>query len=265
VILPDTTLELTSFHVNSAVPVILDQYIFVFTGILQGVSCEEAQEMVPFLGGRVTGSVSGKTDYSVSGDEMENGLLYTEGSKYKRALKEAMLLIRGEEALFGLMKQYNDKALAQGKQAPEKKASPPGSTQTSAAAAPVAAAKPVNPYARSVASNPYARKNPYAKKAASSTTTMDQKPAAAASTTTSLKKSVSTTNTNINQLWVDKYRPLVSREILGNQDAVRKLSLWLASWEQRFNNPTAAGKSFSAPNGPWKAALLSGPPGIGSK
>ena len=37
----------------------------------------------------------------------------------------------------------------------------------------------------------------------------------------------------------------------------------LSRWEHTFNNETAYGKSFSSPNGPWKAALLSGPPGIG--
>lgn len=39
----------------------------------------------------------------------------------------------------------------------------------------------------------------------------------------------------------------------------------LARWESRFNNDKAVGKSFSDKNGPLKAALLSGPPGIGSK
>lgn len=32
----------------------------------------------------------------------------------------------------------------------------------------------------------------------------------------------------------------------------------LAKWETTFNNPRAQGKSFSAPGGPRKAALLSG-------
>ena len=37
----------------------------------------------------------------------------------------------------------------------------------------------------------------------------------------------------------------------------------MARWESQFNNAKAQGKSFSSPGGPWKAALLSGPPGIG--
>ena len=41
------------------------------------------------------------------------------------------------------------------------------------------------------------------------------------------------------------------------------LSTGLNRWESTFNNSKAQGKSFSSPNGPWKAALISGPPGIG--
>lgn len=37
----------------------------------------------------------------------------------------------------------------------------------------------------------------------------------------------------------------------------------LDRWEHTFNNEKAYNKTFSAPGGPWKAALLSGPPGIG--
>ena len=40
-------------------------------------------------------------------------------------------------------------------------------------------------------------------------------------------------------------------------------SAGLNRWEDIFNTPKAQGKTFSSPNGPWKAALLSGPPGIG--
>lgn len=40
-------------------------------------------------------------------------------------------------------------------------------------------------------------------------------------------------------------------------------NIGLSRWEHTFNNDKAHGKAFSSPNGPWKAALLSGPPGIG--
>jgi replication factor C subunit 1 len=42
-----------------------------------------------------------------------------------------------------------------------------------------------------------------------------------------------------------------------------RLLTGLTKWERTFNNQGAQGKTYSAPGGPWKAALLSGPPGIG--
>ena len=41
---------------------------FVITGALPGLTREEATELIENAGGRVTGSVSGKTDYVLAGD-----------------------------------------------------------------------------------------------------------------------------------------------------------------------------------------------------
>ena len=59
--------------------------IFVFTGVLDEVSREDAEEKVKGAGGRVTGSVSGKSDYLVVGSVLEDGRPPNESSKYRKA------------------------------------------------------------------------------------------------------------------------------------------------------------------------------------
>jgi replication factor C subunit 1 len=113
-----------------------------------------------------------------------------------------------------------------------------------------------NPYARKAPANPYAKKapsaNPYAKSASSSSTSAEA-------------PTSSTGESGGSSLWVDKHKPVHTREILGNKANIKKLQDWLRTWERTFNNAKASNKTFSNPRGPWKAALLSGPPGIGSK
>jgi DNA ligase (NAD+) len=46
----------------------LENKTFVFTGILESFTRDEAREKVEMLGGRATSSVSGETDYLVAGE-----------------------------------------------------------------------------------------------------------------------------------------------------------------------------------------------------
>lgn len=67
----------------------------------------------------------------------------------------------------------------------------------------------------------------------------------------------------IPKLWVDKYKPKSTREIIANPTAVQKLEEWLKNWnrvelKRAKRGETPAGKSTQK-----NAALLSGPPGIG--
>lgn len=63
---------------------------FVFTGGLESLTRDEAQELVLRLGGRVTSSVSKKTDYVVVGKDP--------GSKYDEARKLGVKIL--DEAAF---------------------------------------------------------------------------------------------------------------------------------------------------------------------
>lgn len=62
---------------------------FVLTGTLKDFTRTEAQEIISELGGRVTGSVSKKTDYVVAGEDP--------GSKYQKAQKLGVTIINEEE------------------------------------------------------------------------------------------------------------------------------------------------------------------------
>ncbi|KAL3811776.1 hypothetical protein ACHAXA_004208 [Cyclostephanos tholiformis] len=139
-----------------------------------------------------------------------------------------------------------------------------------------------NPYARATVANPYAARpstsssttaamsNPYAKKAMSSSSLPSNDGNAQHRQQSTAKSNIikaplhpgSGKELGINSLWADKYAPSHSSDILGNADSVVKLSKWLSSWERTFNGSNKS-KSLGGPNGPFKAALLSGPPGIG--
>jgi replication factor C subunit 1 len=75
------------------------------------------------------------------------------------------------------------------------------------------------------------------------------------------------------ELWVDKYKPVASKNIIGQQgdrSNMNKLKMWLRDWNSNHLSATAKKTSKPPPwgasndNGAWaKCALLSGPPGVG--
>ena len=62
---------------------------FVLTGTLKDFTRAQTKEIINKLGGRVTGSVSKKTDYVVAGEDP--------GSKYQKAQELGVPIINGEE------------------------------------------------------------------------------------------------------------------------------------------------------------------------
>jgi replication factor C subunit 1 len=276
ILLPDQRLE-AEFDVNAAAPQCLQEVTFVFTGVADGdvlLSRDDATEMVKTLGGRVTTAVSQKTDYLVTlGLVLEDGRPYTEGSKYKKvealkSAKKSVYTVEGVQAFFGLLARYSER---HGTAVPERStqlAAPASVPSINNSTSSQPSSLSTNPYARAsnASANPYARSsnasaasaNPYGKRPSNATT-------AAATTALAPSTKKAPPPSSSAQLWVDKYKPTSSADILGNQDCVKKLAAWLQSWEMKFNRPEAMNKAFSSPSGPWKAALLSGPPGIGSK
>ena len=267
----------------------LEGMAFVITGELGSMSREEAEDYIKMHGGRVTGSVSGKTTYLLMGEQLEDGRATTDGSKYKKAndQPERTTLLESEYEMFGLVKMLHEKANG----APW--SSPSEAPASVAAPAPVpppapasSAAAPSNPYAKKVApsnpyvkvsaapSNPYAKSasagassNPYAKSASSTPSNPYAKKPAAASSSSTFSTTAKPSGPlpgggrakidDKSALWADKYAPSELRHILGNGGAVKNLTNWINNWEATWNSGSKPNKSAK------RAALLSGPPGIG--
>ena len=65
-------------------------------------------------------------------------------------------------------------------------------------------------------------------------------------------------------LWADKHKPQKLDELLGNGGHIRNLKNWLAAWDRRHVKKTESLPNYNAKGNPGgKAALVSGPPGIG--
>ena len=64
-------------------------------------------------------------------------------------------------------------------------------------------------------------------------------------------------------LWVDKYAPKVPSEYIGNAREMNALAAWLQDWDSVHINKSKVVKAGQGGNAGAKAALLSGPPGIG--
>ncbi|CAB9517048.1 factor C subunit 1 [Seminavis robusta] len=265
IVLLEPSLECEQFDEDKAVPECLEGLTFVFTGILDPLSRDDAADYVKMLGGKVTSAVSGKTSFLVVGDVLEDGRPYHEGKKYQQAKEKGTKIVMGVKFLYGLAKLYSDKAkanLPQEEQQVEDEEKPAASAQPAAAKKPAMA----NPYAKKPVANPYAKKlNPYAKSNNNPNAKKTDNPYAKSASAPTKQEDGPTKKrgSDTNDLWVDRYAPTSTHDILGNRDCVTKLTTWLARWEGRFNNDKAVGKAFSNPQGPWKVALLSGPPGIG--
>ena len=81
--------EITPDDTSTASPQILAGKVFVLTGTLPHLTRQEAQTLITAAGGRVTSSVTRKTDYVVAGADP--------GSKYEQAQRLAIPILTEEE------------------------------------------------------------------------------------------------------------------------------------------------------------------------
>ncbi|KAI3450784.1 hypothetical protein Pfo_007449 [Paulownia fortunei] len=208
----------------------LDGLTFVISGTLDSLEREEAEDLVKRHGGRVTGSVSKKTNYLLCDEDI--------GGRKSAKAKELGTAFLTEDGLFDMIRASN-------------KSKSKTSVKDSK--------KPVD----EVAPSP-PKKSPQksAKKQAGHIVASSDAKGLASAAASSKRKVRPTAQTWLP--WTEKYRPKVPNDIVGNQSLVKQLHDWLVNWNDQFLNTGKKGKGKKQnDSGAKKAVLLSGTPGIG--
>ncbi|GLT93388.1 hypothetical protein SLE2022_111840 [Rubroshorea leprosula] len=215
-------------EVPEGAPDCLAGLTFVISGTLDSLEREEAEDLIKRYGGRITGSVSKKTNYLLCDEDI--------GGRKSAKAKELGTAFLTEDGLFDMIRASNrgkERSKEESKKSVDK----------------VAASLPKeSPKKAEVKSN-------------SSETKVSSK---ASKPGVSSVKQKEQTSLHSSLMWTEKYRPKIPSEIIGNQSLVTQLHNWLAHWNEQFlhTRSNGKGKKKNDPNAK-KAVLLSGTPGIG--
>ena len=160
----------------------------VVTGVMESMPREDLEQLVMQRGGKVVGSVSGKTDYLVAGAVLDDGRAASESSKYRTALEKKVRIISERELLAMI---------------------PPASPQKDATS-------------HSMPSSA----------AASGAKAQASGCSGSSSSNSRIGAGVgSGVVSSGSMLWVDKYKPSNSSQLIGSTELVRKLGEWLRRWD----------------------------------
>lgn len=200
---------------------------FVFTGLLQYMQRDEAQNLVKRYGGKVTGAPSKKTSYVVLGSDA--------GPKKLQTIKENKIKTINEEGLFELIKRLpanggDSKAAAQFEEKQK------------------AEAEKIKQMAAEMEKEERRKGGAGGAGLSKSTPSKD-------------KGKASTAEAVDSRLWTVKYAPTQLSQICGNKTAVEKLQRWLRNFPK--NQRTGFKLAGADGSGVYRAVLIHGPPGIG--
>ncbi|KAM3939842.1 replication factor C subunit 1 isoform 2-T2 [Leptodactylus fuscus] len=233
---------------------------FVITGVLESIERDEAKSLVERYGGKVTGNVSKKTNYLILGRD---------GGESKREKAESLgTKVIDEDGLFHLIRTLPGK-----KSKYVIAAEAEVKTKTKIEKTPEKVTKKPSPLKRKL--TPEKRHSPRAKKLAGEETSDHWKTSVKHEEKPSSAKSLdlaSATGKTESLLWVDKYKPTSVKAIIGQQgeqSCANKLIRWLRDWYKNHSTdekkPAVKYNKFGGKDdgSSFKAALLSGPPGVG--
>ncbi|XP_066041725.1 replication factor C subunit 1 isoform X3 [Chamaea fasciata] len=249
----------------------LEGLTFVITGVLECIERDEAKSLIERYGGKVTGNVSKKTNYLVVGRDCGQ-------SKCEKASALGTKLI-DEDGLFDLIRtmpgkksKYEVAAEAEAKKVESKPKKTPQKAE--------AGKRNFSPYKREANNKKY-KSTPEKGDTIGSVkkeTTAVRKLTDFKRQTVEEKEAPKPKGNLVSQvnedgteklLWVDKYKPVSVKAIIGQQgeqSCANKLLRWLRNWHRNTleDGQAKPSKTGSKDDGTgFKAALLSGPPGVG--
>ncbi|MED6235073.1 hypothetical protein ATANTOWER_014796 [Ataeniobius toweri] len=260
----------------------LEGCVFVLTGVLESMERDDAKSLIERYGGKVTGNISKKTTYLVQGRDSGVSKLEKAESLGTKILDEDGLLelIRTKP---GKKSKYEIAAEAESKAS--KTRSPPSQSSKS------------TPKAQKTSPSKGNSRSPQTPSPSKTGQAQSRRPRTSGSSTPSGRGCGQTARRELDLpssssssaagpsppspqgeaatlLWVDKYRPRSLKAVIGqqgDQSCANKLLRWLQNWYKHhsggLDKPAVA--RFSKFGGGkddgsgYKAALLSGPPGVG--
>uniref|UniRef100_A0A671L3V8 Replication factor C subunit 1 n=1 Tax=Sinocyclocheilus anshuiensis TaxID=1608454 RepID=A0A671L3V8_9TELE len=238
----------------------LEGCVFVLTGVLESMERDDAKSLIERYGGKVTGNVSRKTTYLVLGRD-------SGASKTEKAESFGTKIINEDELLNlirtkpGKKSKYEIAAEAEVKQTPDSrdKHTPPSKKAT-----------PQGPSPNKRSPSEGKSKPGSASKSGTLGASRSEVEKSLSFDRTKRASPVSHStpeNERSSLLWVDKYRPRSLKNLIGqqgDQSCANKLLRWLQNWHKHHSGTAKFGKFGSKDDGSgFKAALLSGPPGVG--
>ncbi|KAM6972617.1 replication factor C subunit 1 [Aplochiton taeniatus] len=260
----------------------LEDCVFVLTGVLECMEREEAKGLIERYGGKVTGNISKRTTYLVLG--RDSGASKTEkaqslGTKIldEDGLLELIRTKPGKKSKYEIAAAYENKASKT--RTPDsqysKKTAPSKKTTPSQKTTPAQKISPSKGNSRSPQTpSPSKTGQSWGSRGASSTPPGRGGSGSGVRRGLGLSSSPSVAGGEASLMWVDKYRPRSLKAVIGqqgDQSCANKLLRWLQKWHK--NNaggsakpPAARFSKFGSgkdDGSSLKAALLSGPPGVG--
>uniref|UniRef100_A0A182PRP7 Replication factor C subunit 1 n=1 Tax=Anopheles epiroticus TaxID=199890 RepID=A0A182PRP7_9DIPT len=258
---------------------------FVITGVLESMERDECTQVIKDLGGKVVGAVSKKVTHMVVGDDAgPKKIAQAEELGIVTLTEDELLdLIRVKSGQKPLKKSANSvkEAETSGSSGVKRKESPKEEKETKkikTESSPRNSPKeskpePLKGRSPSKVSNE-AVKVKVEKSPAKQSSYLAKKSPMKTEPSSTIKREQTEYQKDIqsidNMAWVEKYKPTSTKQIIGQTGAnsnVQRLTVWLSDWYKN-NDGT---KKHAKPN-PWakndsgaafKAALLSGPPGVG--